>query len=120
MMPKQSKKILTLAKQLHFEAIRVNFQRKVDRSSIADFKQVEPRSQNSLTIEQRPDPDVFMLAVPFLFRMHACTISNWAWSSEMQKKMKGQLVHLPTRIDSFILPRSSKLFLSSSLLCGTE
>ena len=34
----------------------------------------------------------------------------------MCKEMKGQLVHSPTRIDSFILPRSSKLFWSSSLL----
>ena len=30
------------------------------------------------------------------------------------KKMKGQLVHSPTRIDSLILPWSSKLFWGSS------
>ena len=34
----------------------------------------------------------------------------------MGKKMKGQLVHSLTRIDIFILPWSSKLFWSSSLL----
>jgi hypothetical protein len=57
-----------------------------------------------------------MLAVLFPFCMHACTISNWAWSPCKVKKMKGQLFHSPTRIDSFILPWSSKLFWSCSLL----
>jgi hypothetical protein len=50
----------------------------------------------------------FMLVVPFPFHMHACTISNWVWSFDVQK-MKGQLVHLLTRINSLILPRSSSL-----------
>ena len=58
---------------------------------------------------------LFMIAVPFPFHMHAYTISNWVWSFNVQK-MKGQLVHSPTRIDSFILPWSSKLFWGSSLL----
>ena len=50
-----------------------------------------------------------MPAVPFPLRMHACIISNWAWSFDVQKK-EGQLVDSPTRIDSFILLWSSKLF----------
>ena len=57
----------------------------------------------------------FMPAVPFPFRMHACIIGNWAWSFDVQKK-KGQLVDSPTRIDSFILLWSSKLFWGSLLL----
>ena len=57
----------------------------------------------------------FMPAVPFPFCMHACIISNWAWSFNVQKKKEGQLVNLPTRINSFIL-WSSKLFWGSSLL----
>ena len=39
-----------------------------------------------------------MPAVPFLFRMHACIISNSVWSFNVQKK-EGQLVDSPTRID---------------------
>ena len=50
-----------------------------------------------------------------IFRMHACIISNWAWSFDVQKK-EGQLVDSPTRINSFILLWSSKLFWGSSLL----
>ena len=56
-----------------------------------------------------------MPAIPFLFRMHACIISNWAWSFDMQKK-EGQLVDSPTRIDSFMLLWSSELFWVTSLL----
>ena len=55
----------------------------------------------------------FMPAVLFPFRMHACIISNWAWSFDVQE---GQLVDSPTRIDSFILLWSSKLFWGTSLL----
>ena len=29
-----------------------------------------------------------MPAVPFPFRMHTCTISNWVWSFDVQKKWK--------------------------------
>ena len=56
-----------------------------------------------------------MPAVPFPFHMHACIISNWEWSFNVQKN-EGQLVALPTGIDSFILLWSSKLFWGSSLL----
>ena len=56
-----------------------------------------------------------MLAVPFPFRMHACTISNWAWSFDMQKNERPAR-SLPTRIDNFLLLQSSKLFWGSSLL----
>ena len=58
----------------------------------------------------------FMPAVSFPFRMHAYAwiISNWAWSFNVQKK-KGQFVDSPTRIDSFILLWSSKLFWGSIL-----
>ena len=40
------------------------------------------------------------------FRMHACIISNWAWSFDMQKK-EGQHIDSPNRIGSFILLWSS-------------
>ena len=50
--------------------------------------------------------------------MHVYTISNWAWSSDMQEKKKSERpAHslADYRIDSLILPRSSKLFWGSSL-----
>ena len=58
---------------------------------------------------------LFLLAFLFLFYMYVCTISNnrhgcW-WV-----KMKSQLICLPSRINSFILPRSSKVFWGSALL----
>ena len=72
------------------------------------------------SVPPRPDAiALFMPAILFPFRMHVCIISNWAcmhaWSVDMQK-MKVQLIHSPTGINSFILLRSSKLFWGSSLL----
>ena len=36
--PKKAKKSIALSKRLHLEVIRVNWQREVDQSLIADFK----------------------------------------------------------------------------------
>jgi hypothetical protein len=49
---KKAKRSIALAKGSHLEAIRVDWEREVDRSSKADFKSVKPRSHNSLKIEE--------------------------------------------------------------------
>ena len=54
--PKKAIRSITLSKQSHLEAIRVNWQREIDRSSIPDFKPSRAsiaQSQNSLKIEER-------------------------------------------------------------------
>ena len=57
----------------------------------------------------------FPFTVMFLFCMHACTINSWAWFAD-RSKIKSQLFCLPSRIDSFTRPRSSKVFWDSVLL----
>ena len=41
----------------------------------------------------------FMPAVPFPFRMHACIISNWAWSFDVQKRKANTLTR---RLESIV------------------
>ncbi len=48
----------------------------------------------------------FMLAVPFPFHIHACTISKLTWSIDMHE-MKAQLAHSPTVLYCYSLLNSS-------------
>ena len=57
----------------------------------------------------------YILPVPFPFHMYMHTIDNNGRGLP-KCKMESQLVRLPTRINSFILPLSFKVFWGSALL----
>ena len=54
-----------------------------------------------------------MLVVPFPLRMHACTISNWARSFDMQKKWKAS--SFIRRLESIVLYCFSLLYCSGAV-----